>query len=151
MVKTTTVSHEQIHCRMFSRCFVLQTSKNFTPDNECSQLLLSIIFLAHKPSKWATRPISFFQRQYVRHKRMLVTFSTHTQHTHQHHPYHPQHRTHTVRQTQPTETTKTQTDRRRMDTDRHHIFRHTHLAQTHHTHITTTHTIQQHTQHNKMC
>ena len=68
----------------------------------------------------------------------LVTFSTHT--THPPTPLIPPttQNTHSETDTNPQRQPKHKPTDGRMDTDRHHIFRHTHLAQTHNTHNTTT-------------
>ena len=125
----------------------LQTSKNFTSDNECSQLLLSIIFLGTQTLKvghasYLILPTPICSPQ--AHACYLLNTHTHT--THPPTPPIPPttQNTHSETDTNPQRQPKHKPTDGRMDTDRHHIFRHTHLAQTHHTHITTTHTIQQH-------
>ena len=140
----------------------LQTSKNFTSDNECSQLLLSIIFLG-------TQTLKVGHASYLILPTPICSPQAHACYllnTHTTHPPTPPippttQNTHSETDTNPQRQPKHKPTDGRMDTDRHHIFRHTHLAQTHHTHITTTHThnthnthtthtthtIQQHTQH----
>ena len=119
----------------------LQTSKNFTSDNECSQLLLSIIFLGTQTLKvghasYLILPTPMCSPQ----AHACYLLNTHTQHTHQHHP---QHRTHTVRQTQThrnNQNTNRQTDGW-TQTD-------TTFSDTPTLHRHTTHTSPQHTQYN---
>ena len=140
MVKTTTVSHEQIHCRMFSRCFVFANVQEF----HIRQRMLPTTPVNNFP--WHTNPQSGPRvlshssnaNVFATSACLLPSEHTHTQHTHQHHPYHPQHRTHTNKHTH-TNTNRqtdgwTQTDTTFSDTPTLH--RHT------------THTSPQHTQYN---
>ena len=128
----------------------LQTSKNFTSDNECSKLLLSIIFLG-------TQTLKMGHASYLILPTPICSPQAHAcclLNTHTTHPPTPPippttQNTHNETDTNPQRQPKHKPTDGRMDTDRHHIFRHTHNAQTHHTHNTTTHTQHtQHTQHN---
>ena len=145
MVKTTTVSHEQIHCRMFSRCFVFANVQEF----HIRQRMLPTTPVNNFP--WHTNPHSGPRvlshssnaNVFATSACLLPSQHTHTQHTHQHHPHHPQHRTHTVRQTQThrdNQNTNRQTDGW-TQTD-------TTFSDTPTLHRHTTHTSPQHTQYN---
>ena len=146
MVKTTTVSHEQMRCRMFSR-----TSKNFTSDNECSQLLLSIIFLG-------TQTLKVGHASYLILPTPICSPQAHACYllnTHTTHPPTPPippttQNTHSETDTNPQRQPKHKPTDGRMDgwTQTDTTFSDTPTLHRHTTHITTTHTIQQHTQHN---
>ena len=117
----------------------LQTSKNFTSDNECSQLLLSIIFLG-------TQTLKVGHASYLILPTPICSPQAHACYllnTHTTHPPTPPippttQNTHSETDTNPQRQPKHKPTDGRMDTDRHHIFRHTHNAQTHNTHNTTT-------------
>ena len=140
MVKTTTVSHEQIHCRMFSRCFVFANVQEF----HIRQRMLPTTPVNNFP--WHTNPQS--GPRVLSHSSNANMFATSacllpSQHTHTtHRPTPPipptTQNTHSETDTNPQRQPKHKPTDGRMDTDRHHIFRHTHNAQTHNKHNTTT-------------
>ena len=130
----------------------LQTSKNFTSDNECSQLLLSIIFLG-------TQTLKVGHASYLILPTPICSPQAHACYllnTHTTHPPTPPippttQNTHSETDTNPQRQPKHKPTDGRMDTDRHHIFRHTHLAQTHtHTHHHKTHNTTTTRQHNNV-
>ena len=98
----------------FGKCFrgssSLHTSKIFTSDNKTRMPPTTPVnyYPWHANPQSGPRVLSS-QRQFIHHKRMPVTLSTHTQQTDRHHPYHTQHRTHTVRLTRTDRQTQTQT------------------------------------------
>ena len=128
----------------------LQTSKNFTSDNECSQLLLSIIFLGTQTLKvghasYLILPTPMCSPQ-AHACYLLNTHTTHpptppipptTQNTHS--------ETDTNPQRQPKHKPTLRTDGHRQTP---HFPTHPPCTDTPHTHHHNTHTIQQNTQHN---
>ena len=128
----------------------LQTSKNFTSDNECSQLLLSIIFLG-------TQTLKVGHASYLILPTPICSPQAHACYllnTHTTHPPTPPippttQNTHSETDTNPQRQPKHKPTDGRMDTDRHHIPTHPPCTDTPHTHHhnkhnTTTHTTQQH-------
>ena len=117
----------------------LQTSKNFTSDNECSQLHLSINFLG-------TQTLKVGHASYLILPTPICSPQAHACYllnTHTTHPPTPpipptSQNTHSETDTNPQRQPKHKPTDGRVDTDRHQNFRHTHLAQTHNTHNTTT-------------